>query len=145
VEDLDSAVEPFMMLFLERVLVNIRAIDYVVANRIAGDIVECGVWRGGSSMAMALALDGRARPLWLYDTFAGMTDATDADLSNSGEKASALLESAKKYEVPERSLVLAFASLEDVTRNIDSTAYPASLVRFIQGPVEQTIPNTMPE
>lgn len=74
-----------------------------------------------------------------------MTDATDVDLSNSGEKASALLESAKKYEVPERSLVLAFASLEDVTRNIDSTAYPTRLVRFIQGPVEQTIPNTVPE
>jgi O-methyltransferase len=140
-----SAVEPFTMMSLERILANIRAIDYVVANQIAGDIVECGVWRGGSSMAMALALDGQARALWLYDTFAGMTDATDVDLSSSGEKASALLESAKKYEVPERSLVLAFASLEDVTRNIESTAYPTRLVRFIQGPVEQTIPDTIPE
>jgi hypothetical protein len=27
-----------------------KAIEYVVRNRIPGDIVECGVWRGGSMM-----------------------------------------------------------------------------------------------
>ena len=49
-----SAARFFTRLSLERVLANIRAVDYVIANGISGDIVECGVWRGGSSMAMVL-------------------------------------------------------------------------------------------
>lgn len=51
----------------------IRAVEYVVAGELAGDIVECGVWRGGSMMAVArtlLALGRDDRILWMYDTFA---------------------------------------------------------------------------
>lgn len=32
------------------------AIRYVVENKIPGDFVECGVWRGGSAMMAAHAL-----------------------------------------------------------------------------------------
>ena len=139
-----SKVQPLTMLSLERVLANIRAVDYISSNNIPGDIVECGVWRGGSSMAMALALQDQSRALWMYDTYAGMTDATDQDISNSGLKASALMEAAKQYEAPESSLVLAFASLPDVQRNMESTGYPSALIKFVEGPVEETIPQTMP-
>ena len=34
----------------------ILAVEYVVAGELAGDIVECGVWRGGSMMAVARTL-----------------------------------------------------------------------------------------
>ena len=57
----------------------VRGAEYVVANRIRGSIVECGVWRGGSMMAAALTLvrlGEVSRDLWLYDTFAGMTEPT---------------------------------------------------------------------
>lgn len=140
-----GTVRSFTMLSLERVLANIRAVDYVIANRIPGDIVECGVWRGGSSMAMALALGPERRKIWLYDTFAGMTDPTDADLSNQGDKASALLDAARQYEDPTQSMVLAFASLPDVQTNLRQTGYPMDLVRFIEGPVEETIPANIPD
>ena len=33
-----------------------KAVQYVVENKIPGDFVECGVWRGGSVILMALAL-----------------------------------------------------------------------------------------
>src|SRR6516164_2262878 len=48
-----------------------QAVEYVEANVILGDIVECGVWRGGSMMAVALTLArlGARRSLWFYDTF----------------------------------------------------------------------------
>lgn len=40
---------------------------------IAGDIVECGVYRGGSAMILAHALiNGPERTLWLYDNFSGV-------------------------------------------------------------------------
>lgn len=141
-----SKVSPFSMLSLERILANIRAVDHVVSRGIPGDIVECGVWRGGSSMAMALALEKQpSRELWLYDTYAGMTEATDADLSNSGVSAAQLLKDAREHEVAERSLVIAYASLDDVRRNVQSTGYPMESIRFIQGPVEKTLPAQMPE
>ncbi|MBI3903292.1 MAG: hypothetical protein HY306_10205 [Nitrosomonadales bacterium] len=47
-------------------------IKYIAQNRIEGDIVECGVWRGGSMMLMAYALQyfgDTGRQLYLYDTY----------------------------------------------------------------------------
>jgi predicted O-methyltransferase YrrM len=143
-----SKVQPLTMLSLERFLANLRAIEYIVQNRIPGDIVECGVWRGGSAMAMALALlrlSDTSRTLWMYDTFQGMTDPTDADKSHGGIGAEELLTAAKEHEVRERSLVLAYASLEDVRNNMRATGYPMNRIRFIEGSVEQTIPGTLPE
>jgi hypothetical protein len=51
-----------------------RAVLYVEENNIAGDIVECGVARGGSAAMMALTLNGRSRRLWMFDTFAGLPE-----------------------------------------------------------------------
>jgi O-methyltransferase len=96
-------------------------------------------------MAMALALkDKPPRTLWMYDTYAGMTDATSADISHSGASASALLAAAKQLEAPERSLKLGSVSLEDVRANMAATEYPISWVKFVEGPVEQTIPGNVP-
>src|SRR5215212_6281758 len=44
------------MTSIERMHALWSALRYVVHNRIDGDIVECGVWRGGSMMLSALAL-----------------------------------------------------------------------------------------
>jgi hypothetical protein len=143
-----SKTRSFTMLSLERVLANLRAIEYIVQKRIPGDIVECGVWRGGSSMAMAmglLRLSDTDRTLWLYDTFQGMTDPTDSDKSHGGIGAAALLSAARQHEAPERSLLLAYASLADVKGNMRTTGYPMSGIRFVKGPVEQTIPGTLPD
>jgi len=140
-----SRVKEFTMLSLERILANIRAADHIQANNIGGDIVECGVWRGGSSMSMALALGGKPRTLWMYDTYSGMTAATDADLSITGSKASDLMEAAKQQGQTDGRSILAFASLEDVQRNMRSTGYPNDRIKFIRGPVEETIPGQMPK
>lgn len=55
----------------------------IVTGELEGDLVECGVWRGGASMTMALALQSEGssdRVLWLYDTFAGMTPPGENDV-----------------------------------------------------------------
>lgn len=50
---------------------------------IEGDIVECGVYRGGSAAVLGAAMlelgDERARKLWLFDSFAGMPPAGEQD------------------------------------------------------------------
>ena len=46
-----------------------------------GDIVECGVARGGCAGLMGLAArkDRKARKLWLFDSFAGLSEPTSDD------------------------------------------------------------------
>jgi hypothetical protein len=81
----------------ERMYALWSAVRYVSRARVAGDWVECGVWKGGSSMLAALALQAAgdvSRTLWLYDTFTGMTEPTDRDVDLSGRPARARFERA---------------------------------------------------
>ena len=75
----------------ERLYALYKSVKYVVENRIPGDIVECGVWRGGSMKLAAhvlLSLGAVDRDLFLYDTFEGMTEPDPAiDIDYSGNNA----------------------------------------------------------
>ena len=135
-------VEPYTMTGVERVVTLIRAVRYLIDNGIEGDFVECGVWRGGSMMAVAYALRSigvMGRKLFLYDTFSGMPAPSDRDARYDGETASDLLATVTK-DTP----VWAYASHEDVTTNLASTGYPMENIRFIQGKVEDAIPQEAP-
>jgi O-methyltransferase len=135
---------PFTMTSNERISALCHAVRYVTKHNIPGDIVECGVWRGGSMMAAALALLGEhdlARTLYLFDTFEGMPPPTEIDrAASSGKSAASLLE-----EADEASLIRAHAPLDDVRANLASTNYPADRICFISGRVEDTIPREAPE
>ncbi len=51
------------------------AVETVVAERIPGDLIETGVWRGGSCILMKAvlsALGDQARTVWLADSFQGL-------------------------------------------------------------------------
>jgi predicted O-methyltransferase YrrM len=58
-----------------------HALHRVVANKIAGDVVECGTAQGGSAALMALTLcDLKSqRRLWVFDTFEGLPSPTSND------------------------------------------------------------------
>jgi O-methyltransferase len=43
-----------------------------------GSLVECGVWRGGMSAALAEVM-GKERDIYLFDSFEGLPDATEND------------------------------------------------------------------
>ena len=51
---------------------------------IPGDIVECGVWNGGTSALMAFASRRSARPVWLFDSFEGFPEPTERDRPGTG-------------------------------------------------------------
>ena len=48
---------------------------------VPGDIVECGVWNGGSAVMMAVAAknSGKARKVWLFDSFEGDPAPAEGD------------------------------------------------------------------
>ncbi|MCL4191604.1 MAG: hypothetical protein KJZ87_07645 [Thermoguttaceae bacterium] len=54
--ELYERVRDFTMTSPERVCALAKAVEYVARNDIEGAIVECGVWRGGSMMAVAYSL-----------------------------------------------------------------------------------------
>lgn len=54
--DIAELVKAFTMTTPQCIGATVNAVRHVVRNGVPGDIVECGVWLGGSSMAMALAL-----------------------------------------------------------------------------------------
>lgn len=138
-----AAVSPFTMTSPERIAALVEAVRYVSRHAIAGDVVECGVWRGGSMMAVArtlLELDD-VRRLHLFDTFAGMPPPGDLDRDRSGVPAAALLAASD----PETGPVWARSPLDDVRRNLASTGYPDQRIRFVVGRVEETLPDEAPE
>jgi O-methyltransferase len=129
----------FTMTSIERQVALIHAVRYVVRRAIDGCIVECGVWRGGSMMAVALALAQErdiGRDLYLFDTFEGMTKPTDVDKTFDGTSAQALLD----RDVSKTRNVSAVAGITDVQQNLTSTGYPRERVHFVKGPVETTVP-----
>ncbi len=142
-QDVCRFVRPFTMTSPERVLALRQSVQYVVKHGIQGDIVECGVWKGGSMMAVARTLLESGvvdRNLRLFDTFEGMSVPTQEDVSLEGESAADLLSKSSK----ESSLVWACGAIEEVKRNLLSTGYPAERMSFIRGKVEQTIPESAP-
>ena len=78
-----ARVSPYTQTSIERVLALADAVEYVVRRDVPGDFVECGVWRGGSSMVVALTLMRLRvsdRSVWLYDTFGTMPPAGEHDI-----------------------------------------------------------------
>jgi O-methyltransferase len=115
---------PYTMTSVERMYALFNAVKYVVKNNIPGDFVECGVWRGGSSMMIALTLlhlRSTNRRLFLYDTFEGMSEPTEHDKTFRGEDADKLLE--KNIDNKETS-VWCLADINDVQQNMGVTKYP---------------------
>jgi len=134
-------VRPFTITSSERIFALKDAVEYVIRNDIAGDIVGCGVFRGGSMMAAALTLQslGAKRRLYLFDTFAEMTAPTSVDRDLFGES-----EIQKIEEAGGDPSTAANAPLWEVKANLRSTGYDENLITYVKGPVEETLPANAP-
>lgn len=92
----------------------------VVTERISGDYVECGVWRGGASIfakAVLNVLGDLQRAVWLADSFEGMPVQKEADMEDFAL-------AGNKYLT---------VSLEDVKENFRRFGLLDDKVRFIKG------------
>ncbi|MDB5189510.1 MAG: putative methyltransferase [Parcubacteria group bacterium] len=135
---------PYTMTSRERQYALYQAVEYIESANIPGDIVECGVWKGGSTMLAALTLLSHAstdRSLYLYDTFAGMSAPTDKDVNLHDHAAQSKWEALSHDGVNDWD----YASLAEVKEHLASTGYPADKVVFVEGKVEETIPNVLSE
>ena len=141
---------PFTMTSQERLLAVVDAVSYTVNAQIEGAFVECGVWKGGSVLAMILRLQQLGiddRDIYLFDTFEGMTPPTAKDTSRyDGEAMVHWQESVGRGQRPWQGLFDAETFNEDLVRDaLLATGYPPEHLHFVKGRVEETLPDAAPE
>jgi O-methyltransferase len=138
VRDLFQRVQPYTLTGMERVLALRDSVRYISRAGIDGDICECGVWRGGSMMVVAITLvelGDTDRNLYMFDTFTRPPDAGPRD----GEGDQAALEQDLKNPA------YSYLPMDEVRRNLERTGYPPDKLQFVPGLVEETLPERSPE
>jgi O-methyltransferase len=106
------------------------AVAHVISERVSGDLVEIGVYKGVMVMAMCaklIQLGDAGRVVHLYDTFEGMTQPTADDV---------LIQTRTAPDLSNPN-VLVRSPLHQVKRNMSLVGYPAELLRFHIGDICQ--------
>ena len=135
-----ARVRPFTLTSADRVVSLIRAVQYVVASEIPGALVECGVWKGGSAMAMALTLQQlhADRDVFLYDVFGKVPAPVAAD-------GDAVAQEWRRYDQGISQSWPLIDSLSTVRTTMACNGCDLSRICFIPGRVEDTIPEHAPD
>ena len=92
-------------------------------ERIAGDVIECGVYKGGTAAVLArvAAKSKMARTVWLFDSFQGMPPTTELDGDAAKEWVGKLA-----------------TSPEDVRRVLEGNGANLERVRIVAGMFQET-------
>jgi hypothetical protein len=138
-------IRPFTMDAPETAYAHHCAVEYVARHKIPGDIVECGVWKGGSVMNSAmtlLRLGESKRKLYVYDPFDftwNNPKRIDQSIYDTGE--------ARDHEMLTRPqpAIQKDVSLNRVVANIVRVGYPKRKLVPVEGYVEDTIPGVLPK
>jgi O-methyltransferase len=144
--DLQQKYAPYTMTSKMRLYALYKSVHYIIDNRIPGDFVECGVWRGGNTMMIADILKSKGvsdRKIYLYDTFEGMSEPQEVDVlaGSSFKQTQELWSNTNKGTYSE----WCYAALEEVKKNMHSTGYPDSQILYVKGMVEQTLDEQLPD
>lgn len=122
-----------------------KAARHVARHEVPGAVVECGVWRGGCSVLMAEAMaeeSETARDFHLFDTFAGMSEPTEADWNESGGfHAKGEFE---KHQRGDRN-DWCYGPEGEVRALIAQSRYPSERFHLLKGKVEETLPGQAPD
>lgn len=136
----------YTMTSLERQWAMISALKYVHAKGVAGDIVECGVWKGGNLILSGLVGEklGEQRTIWGYDTFEGMAEPTENDKGNQDGVAAKDIYDAQNRDGYNE---WCYSPLDEVSSNIKRSGLSTSNYRLIKGKCEETLmePQNIPD
>lgn len=104
------------------------ALQEVHNNNIAGDFVECGVWRGGNIIIAKTFFDSvnDPRTCWAYDTFEGMTAPSEGDPRRA-------------HEYWNHLTVKCLSPLEEVINNFKKFNVADGTINVVQGDVAETL------
>lgn len=124
--------KPYSMTASRNLQATVDCVRYLDGLTPHGDVVECGVWRGGHIVAAMLAAVVQ-RTYWLFDTFNGMTEPGPQDF-RKGYHAS----QSTKYRKKGASHWCR-APLDEVKHNVSQHQKTSQPAIYVAGPVEQTL------
>lgn len=133
-------VKPFTMTSPERVFSLLETTRFITQQNIPGAFVECGVWKGGSIMAMVKACQNTgdlSRDFYLFDSFEGMPLPGKVDIGYNGVSAETLFYSKERMDGNRVNWCLADES--EVLKNLIATGYPPERFHIHKGMVEDTL------
>jgi O-methyltransferase len=128
----------YTMTSVPRLVNTLKSLRYVVENKIPGDFVECGVWRGGNGILAKKLFDelDSERCVWMFDTFEGMTEPTELDV-----KAHTKQQAFKNYISKQLDThnEWCYSSLEEVQNNCSKSGLNFDDFKFVKGDVCKTL------
>jgi O-methyltransferase len=127
---LDWPADALTMIGMQRLTSLQQCVETVLAEGVAGDLVECGVWRGGASILMRAVLAAygdQTRRVWLADSFAGVPPPDPANYK--ADKGIKLHRHASILGVPE----------SEVRANFERYGLLDDQVRFLPGWFKDTL------
>lgn len=135
-EEFINIVKPYSMTSVERMKELYESLEYVRLNKIPGDIVECGVWKGGNILGIIEYLEFHKVNnvnVWLFDTFQGMTPPQDIDVDINNKYA---------HDLINQPGILAKSEIEEVKSNLSLSKFDKNKIKFIVGDVSETLLDT---
>lgn len=126
--DFLNIVSPLSMTSEARIIYLFNELEHIRLNNIDGDLVECGVYKGGNILGMMEYCNyfNLNKTIWAYDTFSGMTQPKNIDVDIHNNSASNIIDSAKCDE-----------SLSNFQKNISKSKY--NYLKIIVGDVCETL------
>ena len=119
--------------------VNFFCLKKIINNKIEGDIVECGIWKGVSIVFFNKILDLneiKEKKIFGYDTFEGFPKPSQKDIAKDGSSMRSRFETNK---INEDSSNWNYCSLADVRMNIENNTISSKNIVLIKGKVENTL------
>lgn len=119
-------VRGYTAVFVPRLVALYKMSEEINRSSVPGDIVECGVYNGGSAALMASFCKNSplSRDIWLFDSFEGLPRPTDKD----GDEAPA-------YEG------WCYGDLSKVRKIFQKLGIPESRVHIVKGWFQDTFPS----
>jgi hypothetical protein len=126
-------------------MIGVRRLDHVqrfvtelLADDVPGDLIETGVWRGGSVIfmrGMLEAFDVRDRVVWVADSFEGFPTTPEQGVTARSWT------SMTQEPDPQSQAVLTGISFDDVRKNFERYGLLDEQVRFLRGWFHHTLPS----
>ena len=112
----------------------INSLKKILYQNIEGDIVECGIWKGGNIILIKKLLDkyNSKKNIYCFDTFEGMNDTTEIDKELSTNISAKEIISDDEY-------FSCKSSFKETESNIKKNVDNMKNIFFIKGKVEDTL------
>ncbi len=130
-------IQPYTMCKVANHWAIIQSLKHIKKNNIDGELVECGVYKGGNIILYKKIIEqiGINKKIFAYDTFEGMIKPGEYDKDLKGVSA---LETFKKYH--SSKVPWCYSSIDEVKENIGKFNLNAEKdFIFIKGKVEETL------